>query len=189
MDYAYFIKTFLLSIGLAIDTCLISISNGINMKCVIKKSKLCLVALCFAFFQAIMPLVGYLIGFSIIKYIKHIIPYISLVILCFFGIKMIITGILNKGKIQSIDLKFWQILSISFATSLDSLSIGLTFAEYTFLMLCVSSIMIAVMNFVLSFIGVLIGKHLIKENKNRAEIIGGSILIVMAIVIFVLSIL
>ncbi len=189
MDLEYYIKTFLLSISLAMDACVISLSSGINLGCSIKKSKICLLAFSFAFFQAIMPMFGYFIGFAIVEYIKRFIPYIALIILTFFGVKMVVSGILNKEKIRSVELNFMQILSLSFITSIDSLSIGLTFAEYSFLMLFVSSIMIAVTNFVLSILGAIIGKHFGKTSKNRAEIIGGIILIVMGVEIFILSIL
>lgn len=189
MDYIYFLKTFLLSIGLAMDACIISLSSGINLGCTVKISKLCLMALSFAFFQAIMPIIGFFLGSVVVEYIKRFIPYMVLVILLFFGIRMIISGVLNKEKVRPVNLSFWQILCLSFVTSIDSLSIGLTFAEYSYMMLFVSAVMIAVTNFILSIVGALIGKRFGKGSKNKAEIIGGVVLVVMGIEIFILSIL
>ena len=131
--------------------------------------------LSFAFFQAVMPIIGFFLGSIVVEYIKIFIPYMVLVTLLFLGIKMIISGVLNKEKVRLFNPSFWQIMCLSFVTSIiiDNLSIGLTFAEYSYVILLVSAVIIAVTNFILSIVGILIGKLLGKGSKNKAEIIDG----------------
>ena len=78
-----------LGVGLAMDAFAVSMSNGLKEN-KMKFSKVLLIAFVFGLFQGVMPLIGYLVGNSFVKYIEKFIPFIALALLSFLGIKMII---------------------------------------------------------------------------------------------------
>ncbi|MBR3751471.1 MAG: manganese efflux pump, partial [Clostridia bacterium] len=91
MDPMFFITNILLGVGLAMDAFSVSLANGLNQPCM-GKGKMCGMAGVFAFFQAIMPLIGWLCVHTLLEYFKAFepfIPWIALVLLCYIGGKMI----------------------------------------------------------------------------------------------------
>ena len=201
----------LLGLGLTMDACAVSMSNGLQEPSM-KKKKMILIALTYALFQALMPLIGYFCGnilynnFSFIEN-YHIIPILSLVLLLLIGGKMIIEGIkeMKETKNYDIDLALKEskeidatkkikrlivsvILLQGIATSIDALSTGLTFADFNILEAFIEVSLIATVTFILSFIALFIGKKFGDKLGNKAIIFGGIILIVIGIEIFVTGI-
>ncbi len=184
----FFFNSALLGVGLAMDAFSVSLANGLNEPDM-RKPKMCGVAGVFAFFQAMMPMIGWICVHTIVQCFKafeKLIPWIALLLLLFIGGKMLMDGIKNtddeKGdsKVGIISL-----LVQGVATSIDALSVGFTIAEYGFLMALVCAFIIAVVTFVICMAGVIIGKKFGMKFANKATIFGGVILILIGIEIFI----
>lgn len=176
----FYIRSILLGISLAMDACAVSMANGLkhtNMK----KKFIIRMCLCFGIAQGIMPLIGYGIGHAILDYIQEYIPWIALLLLGVLGIHMIV-GSFHKEEEK--DLSKNGVFLQAIATSIDALTVGFTFAEYSFLdaILCVG--IISCITIGMCYIGVCIGKKFGTRLGKTAEILGGLILIGIAIEIF-----
>lgn len=184
----FFFNSVLLGVGLAMDAFSVSLANGLNEPAM-RKKKMCGVAGVFAFFQALMPMVGWICVHTIVQYFKAFekcIPWIALILLLFIGGKMLIEGIRNNDTDDAetkVDLVALLIQGV--ATSIDALSVGFTIAGYGLLMALVCALIIAVVTFVISMAGLIIGKKFGTKFANRATILGGVILILIGIEIFV----
>ena len=128
----FYLKSILLGIGLAMDACAVSMANGMREP-KMKINKIILIAFMFGLFQGLIPLIGYFIGHAILSIIEKFIPWIAFVLLLFVGIKMIIETV--KGNDDETNdkalLTFKTLLVQGVATSIDALSVGLTFADYS----------------------------------------------------------
>lgn len=192
MEYnlMFFIQSIALGVGLAMDAFSVSIADGLNEKDM-KKSKMLLIPATFGFFQSIMPIIGWVCVHTLLTYFKifsKFIPYIALFLLSFIGIKMIIDGVKDKnegGKINK--LTFIAILIQSIATSIDSLSVGFSIAKYDFLMALVAVLIIGIVTFLICVVGIIIGQKFKKKVSNKAQIIGGIILILVGLEILISS--
>ena len=186
---------FFLGLGLTADAAAVSMANGLeepNMK----RSKHILIAFMYGLFQGLMPLIGYLFGSTIynnVPQIKqyNIIPIVALVILGFLGTKMVIDGIKDGKKevndeIRKITFKLIFIQSI--ATSIDALSTGLTFANYNVFEALMVTFLISLVTFIICIISVIIGKKFGTKLGNKALIVGGIILIIIGLEIFITGI-
>ena len=187
MDFNFYMQSILFGFGLAADASAVSMANGLEEN-KMKPHKMLLTAFMFAFFQAVMPLIGYFVGHAFIDYIEPFIPWIALILLGFLGIKMIIDGIKkkeDKEKIKKLTIKTIFIQAI--ATSIDALSVGLTFSNYSNLEAVICCLIIAIVTFILSLICIIIGKKFGTKFENKAVIIGGIILIIIGFEIFISS--
>lgn len=184
----FFFNSVLLGVGLAMDAFSVSLANGLNEPAM-RKKKMCGVAGVFAFFQALMPMVGWICVHTIVQYFKAFekcIPWIALILLLFIGGKMLIEGIRNNDTDdEETKVGLVALLIQGVATSIDALSVGFTIAGYGLLMALVCALIIAVVTFVISMAGLIIGKKFGTKFVNRATIFGGVILILIGIEIFV----
>lgn len=181
----FFIRNILLGVGLAMDACAVSMANGFKEP-LMSGRKAALVALSFGLFQALMPLIGYLAGSSLLSVTGRFVPWIALVLLVVIGGKMIFEGARNKRESASASaLTFSGLLVQAFATSVDALSVGLTMSDYELIAALVAAAMIATETFFISLGGVYTGKKFGVRSGPKAEIIGGIILVAIGIEIFV----
>lgn len=193
-SFMFFFNNVLLGVGLAMDAFSVSLANGLNEP-KMRKSKMCYVALTFAVFQAIMPLIGWVCVHTVVEHFKSFekfIPWIALVLLCYIGGSMLIDGIKNKDDSDSDSVKkvgFFALMVQGVATSIDALSVGFTIAGYDFLMALVSAFIIALVTFIICVVGVYIGKRFGTKLSTKATIFGGVILILIGIEIFITGIL
>lgn len=180
-----------LGVGLAMDACAVSMANGLNEP-YMKKRKSLLIAGMFGFFQALMPMTGWLCVNLLVQYfevLSGIIPYVSLALLLLIGGKMLIDGIKNEPDEQTngAALTLTALLLQAVATSIDALSTGFAMEEITSgfgeALLC--SIIIAVVTFGISLLGIAIGKKFGDKLGSKAQIVGGIVLIAIGIEIFV----
>ena len=182
------VNSILLGIGLAMDAFSVSIANGLNEP-KMKKSKFFSIAGVFAFFQALMPLIGWICVHTVIKYFKifeKFIPWIALILLVFIGMKMIIEAVRNKGKEEVAGVLTIRLLIVQgIATSIDALSAGFTIAEYEILSALLCAGIISVVTFIICIAGLLIGKKVGDKLSTKAQIFGGIILIGIGLEIFV----
>ncbi len=192
-DFMFYLTNIMLGVGLAIDAFSVSLANGLNEPCM-KTRKLCLIAGVFAFFQALMPFIGWVLLTNIIQYFKALaawIPWIALALLGFIGGKMLYEGIKNKdcneecGCAQK--LGFGALIVQGIATSIDALSAGLNFVEYDLYGAILAAVVIALVTFIICACGVEIGKKTGTKLAGKAGILGGVILIAIGLEIFITS--
>lgn len=180
------IRSFLLGIGLAMDACCVSMANGLKDS-KMNVLKMILMAACFGLFQGLMPLLGYFVGHAFLTYIEPFIPWIALILLALIGIKMVWEGIHppkdDKEECGKLGIKILLIQAI--ATSIDALSVGFTIADYRLSDALVCTGIVCGVTFLICLVAVLIGKIFGTKLGNKAEIIGGIILIAIGIEIFV----
>ena len=185
---ALIVNSILLGIGLAMDAFSVSIADGLNEP-KMKKGKFFSIAGVFAFFQALMPLTGWICVHTVIKYFKifeKFIPWIALILLVFIGMKMIIEAVRNKGKEEVAGVLTIRLLIVQgIATSIDALSAGFTIAEYGILSALLCAGIISVVTFIICIVGLLIGKKVGDKLSTKAQIFGGIILIGIGLEIFV----
>lgn len=187
----FFVNSVLLGVGLAMDAFSVSLANGLHYP-TMKKSKMCGVAGIFGFFQGLMPMIGWICVHTIVQHFKSFekwIPWIALALLCFIGGKMLYDGIKNKQEEENTKLGFWILIVQGVATSIDALSVGFTIAEYNVWMALMSVAIIALVTFALCVLGVYLGKKFGTKFSNKATIVGGIILILIGIEIFLTGIL
>ena len=170
------------------DAFSVSIADGLNEP-KMKKGKFFSIAGVFAFFQALMPLTGWICVHTVIKYFKifeKFIPWIALILLVFIGMKMIIEAVRNNGKEETAGILTLRLLIVQgIATSIDALSAGFTIAEYGILSALLCAGIISVVTFIICIAGLLIGKKVGDKLSTKAQIFGGIILIGIGLEIFV----
>lgn len=188
LNFVFFFNSFLLGIGLAMDAFSVSLANGLNEPNM-KGTKMSTIAGMFALFQGLMPMIGWVFVHTIIEYfktLKFLIPWISLILLCFIGGKMLFEGIKDDaGEDTKSGLVFSVLIMQSIATSIDALSVGLTIANYNVLSALLSSIIIAMVTFLICMGGIIIGRKMGTVLSGKANIFGGLILIFIGIEIFI----
>ena len=174
-----FLELFILAVGLSMDAFAVSVCKGLAMKKISVKNA-CIVGLWFGGFQALMPVIGYILGSQFERYITNIDHWIAFVFLSLIGITMIKEALSKEESPEnaSLDIKTMFILAI--ATSIDALAVGITFAFLSVRIVPAVSF-IGIITFTLSAIGVKIGNVFGSRYKSKAEIAGGIILIGMGI--------
>lgn len=172
-------EVLLISIGLAMDAFAVSVCKGLSMKKMNWK-KAIIIGLYFGIFQALMPVLGYFLGTTFDHFITSIDHWIALILLAGIGINMIKEAFTQDSENcnDKIDAKTMVILSI--ATSIDALAVGITFACLR-VKIILPSILIGLITFTLSIIGVKIGNRFGNKYQSRAEFSGGLILILLGI--------
>ncbi|MBQ9121288.1 MAG: manganese efflux pump [Clostridia bacterium] len=192
LDFMFFFNSVLLGVGLAMDAFSVSLANGLNEPCM-QTRKMCGIAGVFAFFQAMMPLIGWVCIHTIAYYFtsfEKMIPWIALVLLCYIGGKMLYDGIKHKDEpCDRAKVGFTALFVQGVATSIDALSVGFTIAEYEWYAALLAALIIAAVTFVICFVGIYIGKHAGMKLAGKAGILGGIILIAIGIEIFLNGIL
>ena len=170
---------FLLAIGLSFDTFAVSVSCGLIERKIsfLRASR---IAIIFAIFQAVMPIIGWLLGLSVKKYIVQVDHWVAFGLLSLVGIKMIYESFKKeeKKKFNPQDLKV--ILFLSLATTIDAFAIGVTFA-FLNVKLLLASFIIGSVTYTASMLGILFGKNLGTRIGKKMEIVGGLILIALGI--------
>ena len=188
----FVINSVLLGVGLAMDAFSVSLANGLNEPAM-KKNRMSLIAGVFAFFQAAMPMIGWICVHTIMQVFKNFekfIPWIALLLLCYIGGELLLDGIKNQdSEEESTKLGFGALMVQGVATSIDALSVGFTIAEYGFVMALICALIIAVVTFIISFAGLILGKKFGTKFAGRASILGGVILIGIGLEIFLTGIL
>lgn len=187
--FAFFLNSILLGIGLAMDAFSVSLANGLNEPCM-KKGRLCAIAGVFSFFQFLMPLIGWVCVHTVLEYfsaLEGLIPVIALVLLGWIGGKMLAEGIRNKdaacGEKPAVGIGALLVQGV--ATSIDALSVGFTISGHNAVQAFVCCVLIAVVTFAICVGGLLIGRRFGTKLAGKASILGGVILILIGIEIFV----
>lgn len=186
-------ELFFISVGLSMDAFAVSVCTGLSMrKASLNKSLT--VGLYFGIFQAVMPLIGYLMGAQFADSIVSFDHWIAFLLLCFIGGKMIKDGLTKEGcpdveggctikdkvcpNTEEVPLEFKKMLPLAIATSIDALAVGISFAFLKVNIVPAVSF-IGVITLLLSMSGVKIGNVFGSKFKSKAELAGGIILILI----------
>lgn len=190
--FRFFFNSILLGVGLAMDAFSVSLANGLHEP-KMRKSRMCRIAGVFAFFQFLMPMIGWVCVHTITQYFsafETLIPWIALALLGFIGGKMLIEGLQNKNAEEEAPaVGLAALLMQGVATSIDALSVGFTIAEHDALQAFVCCLLIAVVTFFICMGGLLLGKKFGTKLAGKAGIFGGVILIFIGLEIFLTGIL
>ena len=176
---AIFIELFLMGVGLSMDAFAVSVCKGLAMpKCTFKKAAI--VGLWFGGFQALMPAIGYVLGAQFQEAIASIDHWIAFVLLALIGGNMIHEALDNDEEEADASLNVKTMFLLAVATSIDALAIGITFA-FLKVNIIPAVCFIGIVTFIISFAGVKIGNVFGARYKNKAEIVGGIILILLGL--------
>lgn len=171
------IEIILISIGLGMDAFAVSICKGLSMKKMNWK-KAFIIGAYFGVFQALMPFIGYELGINFKDAIQEIDHWIAFFLLASIGINMIREALKKEDDDANDDVGFKTMIVLALATSIDALAVGVTFA-FLEVQIIIPIIMIGIITFAMSVIGVKIGNYFKDKFKDKAEILGGIILIGM----------
>ena len=175
---------FLIALGLAMDAFAVSVTNGITIKHQRIQNAL-KIGLFFGAFQALMPLIGWLAGLSLREWIGGVDHWIAFGLLTLIGGKMIYESVkTGSGDKMSDPLGLFVLFMLSIATSIDALAVGLSFALLK-ISIVTPILVIGLVTFALSFLGVFIGNKVGHFFENKIEILGGLILIGIGVKILI----
>ena len=168
-----------IAVGLSMDAFAVSVCKGLAMpKCTFKK--VAIVGLWFGGFQALMPAIGYILGAQFQEAIASIDHWIAFVLLALIGGNMIHEALDNDEEEADASLDVKTMFLLAVATSIDALAIGITFA-FLKVNIIPAVCFIGIVTFIISFAGVKIGNVFGARYKNKAEIVGGVILILLGL--------
>lgn len=184
----------LLAVGLSMDAFAVSICKGLAIKKLSFRHML-IIGAWFGGFQAIMPMIGYLLGMQFARFVNSFAPWIAFILLLLIGINMIRESFSKEEKEgeETDAIGFKTMFFMAIATSIDALAVGITFAcvpvsiihAAALLNTILAVIIIGITTFIISVAGVKIGNIFGNIYKNKAEFIGGVILILLGIKIIV----
>ncbi len=178
------VELFIVAVGLSMDAFAASVCKGLCMRKV-NWHHAAIVALFFGGFQAIMPVIGWLLGVSFAGVIEPVDHWIAFILLAFIGAKMLIEAAHEKPEsidcsttVPKLDMK--ELLALAIATSIDALAVGVSFA-FLGVNIALAAVVIGLTTFALSLIGVAIGSKFGSRFERTATIAGGIILILIGV--------
>ena len=188
MDYVSLLG---IAAGLSMDAFAVSAANGAAVKKVTPAFALKL-AVSFGLFQAVMPLIGWLAGKAGESLISSIDHWIALILLLYIGIKMIVESRHSEEECQTQKeptLSFKTLMALSVATSIDALATGIILPNAvgasTFSLVALAVCIIGAVTLLLCTAGVYIGNRFGCLISSKAEIVGGIVLIIIGVTIFI----
>lgn len=174
-----FFDLFLIALALSMDAFAVAICKGLSVKKVGAKHILT-VGIYFGGFQALMPLIGFLLGFKFERFIVSIDHWIAFVLLAVIGGGMIREALADGEDEANDSFSFRTMLPLALATSIDALAVGISFA-FLGVDIVAAAVLIGVTTFVLSGAGVVVGNVFGAKYKSKAELAGGIVLILIGL--------
>lgn len=178
--FLFICKSILLGVGLAMDAFSVSMANGLQNPGMSRK-RMFTIAGTFAFFQFLMPVIGWVCVHTISErfaLFQKMIPWIAFILLAFIGGKMLLEGIRGTEEVEEeIRVSHSELFMQGIATSIDALSVGFTIASYSVMEALAASILIAVTTLIICLAGIRIGRYFGMRLAGKASILGGVILI------------
>lgn len=169
----------MIGVGLAMDAFAVAVGKGLSLKKMQWKIAV-IIGLYFGIFQALMPLGGYISGKFIGGIINSFSGFITFGLLCFVGGNMIKEALSFEKEERASGIGFWTMIILAIATSIDAFAVGITFAFYD-VNIFWAMLIIGIITFFLSMIGVKIGNMFGDKYEKSAQIFGGMILIAIGI--------
>ena len=178
------LEIFLVGIGLSMDAFAVSICKGLAMPAVNKKQAL-LIGAYFGVFQALMPLAGWLLGSQFARHVTKLAPWIAFVLLAWIGGSMLRESLSKKEEdeeVEPVELRHKELFLLAVATSIDALAVGVSFSMVELSVpIGAAAALIGCITFAISVGGVFVGHIFGARYKNRAEFVGGAILILIGV--------
>lgn len=172
-------ELFAIAVGLSMDAFAVSVCKGLSVKKV-KPKHLLITGLYFGGFQALMPLIGYLLGVRFQSAIESIDHWIAFVLLAIIGSNMIREALTEDDECLNDCFSPRTMLPLAVATSIDALAVGVTFAFLSVSIVPAVSF-IGVITFLLSAVGIVLGNVFGARYKSKAELAGGVILVLIGL--------
>lgn len=175
-----FLSIILIAIGLSADCFAVALGGGVSQKNH-SRVQIFRVAFMFGLFQAIMPVLGWLVGRTVVEYIADYDHWVAFVLLAVVSGRMLWESLRSeRGEEKVVDItRGLLLLTLSIATSIDALAVGLSFA-FLKVNIALASPTIGVVAFIATAIGFILGKKASKLIGRRAETIGAIILLAIA---------
>lgn len=171
------ISIFLIAVALAMDAFSVSMTKGFTQK-TLTKSQILYYGLFFGGFQAFMPIIGYFCGNVIASIVEALAPIIGFILLLLIGLNMIRESLMGDEEDITDCFSFREVTLLAIATSIDAFAVGITIALLRDPIL-ISSLIIGIVAFVFSILGIFIGKKLGNYVGDKFQILGGVILILI----------
>lgn len=176
-----FLELLFLAVGLSMDAFAVAVCKGLSLRKISGKHLL-LVGAWFGGFQMLMPIIGYFLGSTFERYITEWDHWVAFALLVFIGGNMIRESFSKEEPVDA-SLSFRSMLPMAIATSIDALAVGITFA---FLMdsvgeMMLSVLLIGVVTFTLSAVGVKVGSVFGAKYRSGAQLAGGVILVLLGL--------
>jgi putative Mn2+ efflux pump MntP len=169
------ITIFFLALGLSFDSFAVSISSGVA-RTQIRFLPATRIAFSLALFQALMPLLGWMIGNHVKDYVQQADHWIAFGLLVLLGAKMFYESLTGDGQKKGFNpLHLWTLVMMSIATSIDAFVVGISFG-FLKINIWLSVMIIGIVTFIISMLGILFGKNTGDRLGKWAEIAGGLIL-------------
>lgn len=179
------IDLLMIAIGLSMDAFAVSVCKGLDTKQRPVKTGF-VTGIYFGGFQALMPTLGYICGGTIRQYIEAVSKYVALILLCLIGINMIRETLKGEGNEADASLSPTVMIPAAIATSIDAFAVGITLAALD-VDIFFSAMLIGTTTFLIAFAGVWIGYFFGNKLERKAGILGGIILILIGIRIFIMG--
>ncbi|MBF0122760.1 MAG: manganese efflux pump [Candidatus Omnitrophica bacterium] len=173
-----FLVIFATAVGLAMDAFAVAIASGASGG--LRLADAFRIGGSFGFFQMMMPILGWLLGKSLERFMVSFDHWVAFGLLVFIGLKMIHEFTLPECERSSEQMTKRRLFFLSIATSIDALAVGVSFAVIDY-PIFISSVIIGVVTFLIATAGVLIGRVCCCVWGKRAELAGGIILILIGL--------
>lgn len=177
------IELFILALGLSMDAFAVSICKGLSAM-ELRPRHLLICGLYFGGFQALMPLIGWVLGSQFQALIGGIDHWIAFILLGIIGLNMVKEALGHDEECPDASFSTGVMLPLAIATSIDALAVGVTFA-FLEVQIVPAVSFIGLVTFACSAAGVKIGSVFGLKYKSKAELFGGAVLIIMGIKILV----
>ena len=187
MNVVFFFNSILLGVGLAMDAFSVSLANGLNEPGMSRR-RACAIAGTFAFFQFLMPMAGWVCVHTLLErfaFFERFVPWLALALLAYIGGSMLREGLRGGGTEEASGVGAAALLLQGVATSIDALSVGFTIASYDAAAALVCALIIAAVTFAICLAGLAIGRAMGTRLAGKASILGGVILILIGVEIFI----
>ena len=179
-----FLELFILAVGVSMDACAVSICKGLCMR----KADLRAQAICgawFGGFQALMPLIGFFLGTLFAEAIEAVDHWVAFILLGIIGINMLKEAFEKKEAdscdANEADLSAKTMFVMAIATSIDALAVGISLAMAGNVNIVLAVVLIGVVTFILSAVGVKVGNVFGSRYEKKAQFCGGAILILLGV--------
>ena len=173
-------ELFLIAVGLSMDAFAVSVCKGLSCAS-LRPGHYVITGAWFGGFQALMPVLGYLLGSAFEGYINSFDHWIAFLLLGAIGVNMIREGVGRGEEEQTADFGVKNMFVLAVATSIDALAVGVTFALLPGVNIAAAVAFIGVITFALSAAGLKVGSIFGLKYKSGAEIAGGVILVLMGL--------
>ena len=174
------IELLLLALGVSMDAFAVSICKGLSMK----KADLRAMSICgawFGGFQALMPLIGFLLGSLFAEAIEAIDHWVAFVLLGIIGFNMLKEAFSQEEEEHDADLSVKTMFVMAVATSIDALAVGISLAMAGNVNIWLAALLIGVCTCSFSAAGVQIGNVFGAKYEKKAQLAGGLILVLLGV--------